>query len=237
MDNQLILTSLAGSVASPSQPNGPASGQSGFARSTSGAGKCSPKTFWPTPQEHNATGAPGKGCHQRGGHQSDLVLAVQSSETSGTSTDETSPTSPSSPADFLASLSVALGSDEARRMTAISGRKCCALLRKHDLFSSLQKMLLASSTWNSTRCYLTWRPSATPRGRLLFQLAVSMPRTDETGSGLWATPTMEGFDAQGHRGTKDTLHSQVKMWPTPTGRDHKDTGDCENVEDNGLLGR
>jgi hypothetical protein len=48
---------------------------------------------------------------------------------------------------------------------------------------------------------------------------------------------MEGFDAQGHRGTKDTLHSQVKMWPTPTGRDHKDTGDCENVEDNGLLGR
>ena len=28
-----------------------------------------------------------------------------------------------------------------------------------------------------------------------------------------------------------------RMWPTPTGRDHKDTGDCENVPDNALLGR
>ena len=37
-------------------------------------------------------------------------------------------------------------------------------------------------------CYLTWKESATPAGRLLFQLAVSMPRTDETECGLWPTP-------------------------------------------------
>src|SRR6516162_9436624 len=236
MDNQLILTSLAESADLPLQPDGRDSEQSGSARSTGSAGKSSPKTFWPTPNVPNGgrTMKPedimAKGKTANGKRQVGLENVVKLLETSETSTDETLPTSPSSPADFLASLSVALGSDEARRMTAISGRKCCALLRKHDLFSSLQKMLLESSTWNSTRCYLTWRPSATPRGRLLFQLAVSMPRTDETGSGLWATPTMEGFDAQGHRGTKDTLHSQVKLWPTPTARDHKDTGDCENVE-------
>ena len=27
------------------------------------------------------------------------------------------------------------------------------------------------------------------------------------------------------------------MWPTPTSRDHKDTGDCANVPVNALLGR
>ena len=27
------------------------------------------------------------------------------------------------------------------------------------------------------------------------------------------------------------------MWPTPTSRDHKDTGDCANVPENALLGR
>jgi hypothetical protein len=68
-----------------------------------------------------------------------------------------------------------------------------------------------------------------------------MPRTDETGSGLWQTPVSDDlvdrengkFNSRG----EPKLSAQVKMWPTPTGRDHKDTGDCENVPDNGLLGR
>lgn len=51
-------------------------------------------------------------------------------------------------------------------------------------------MLLGSSRWHSTMCWLTWRPSATPRGRLLFRLLPSMRDTDGTGSGsLLATPT------------------------------------------------
>jgi hypothetical protein len=62
---------------------------------------------------------------------------------------------------------------------------------------------------------------------LLFQLAVSMPGTDETGSGLWRTPdasiTTGGAanavdrKAQGHA---IGLHDQVNtpsMWPTPEG--------------------
>jgi hypothetical protein len=36
---------------------------------------------------------------------------------------------------------------------------------------------------------MTWKPKATPAGRLLFQLAPSVRRTGETGSGLWPTPS------------------------------------------------
>jgi len=35
----------------------------------------------------------------------------------------------------------------------------------------------------------------------------------------------------------DSLPEYVRMWPTPTARDHKDTGDCANVPVNALLGR
>jgi hypothetical protein len=36
----------------------------------------------------------------------------------------------------------------------------------------------------------------------------------------WATPRAE-HDSGGHRGTADTLHSQIKAWGTPTARDFK----------------
>ena len=60
----------------------------------------------------------------------------------------------------------------------------------------LSKMLVASSTWHSTLCVLTWKPKATPHNRLLFQLAVSKHPIVETESGssekMWRTPTAEG---------------------------------------------
>jgi hypothetical protein len=40
----------------------------------------------------------------------------------------------------------------------------------------------------------------------------------------WATPRAEGFDAGAHRGTPDSLHAQVKGWPTPKTRDHHAEG-------------
>ena len=134
-------------------------------------------------------------------------------------------------------------------MTVISGRRCCALLAKQDPLSFLARTLLESSAWNSTRCFLIWRESATPQGRLLFQLAVSMPRTGEIGSGLWATPQERDYrTGEGHRWFNPEERSRnlndqaaagagYKMWPTPTAKDHRDTGDCENVEENCLLGR
>jgi hypothetical protein len=81
--------------------------------------------------------------------------------------------------DSHASHSVVPGSNEARMITATSGQKCCALYGKQSQLGSLVRMLLASSTWHSTRCVLTWKQKATKSNRLLFQLAPSTRRTEE----------------------------------------------------------
>ena len=73
-------------------------------------------------------------------------------------------------------------------MTVISGQRCLELSRKSDRLGCLVKMCLESSIWHSTRCYLTWKPLATPAKHLLFQLAASMPRTDDIERQLWPTP-------------------------------------------------
>ena len=91
--------------------------------------------------------------------------------------------------DSPVSHSVLPGSKEAHKMIAHSGLRCCELYRKWLPDGSLAKMFLESSRWNSTRCYLTWRSRVTPAGRLLFQLAPSMPTTGEIESGLLGTPT------------------------------------------------
>lgn len=132
------------------------------------------------------------------------------------------------PEDFLASHSVQPGSDEARRMTVTSGRKCCELYRKSGLLGSLVRTLLVSSAWRSTRCYLTWKASATPARRLLFRLVPSIPHTEGAGSQFWPTPT--AMDARGldrnlrkdATGERSILLSQkIAMFPTPTARDYK----------------
>ena len=56
-----------------------------------------------------------------------------------------------------ASRSVMPGSEEARRMTATSGRKCSALLKKSGLLGLLVKMLLASPRWSSRARFLKWQ--------------------------------------------------------------------------------
>jgi hypothetical protein len=103
------------------------------------------------------------------------------------------------------------GKEQARQMTAISGRRCIELLKLSGQDGSLPRMLLDTPTWASTKCYLTWRAEATPAGRLLFRLVPSMPRTDEIESGLWLTPTP----------------TEV-MWPTPNASDHRDRGNLSN---------
>ena len=181
----------------------------------------------------------------------------------------------SSPQATPASHSHSPGSDWARKMTATYGRKFGDYWLSSDPPDSWVRTLLGTSIWGSMTCYLTWRKSATPRGRLLFRLVPSTPRTAGIASGLWPTPdtpsggrampegttptgrTPDGrkvtvglenaarmwptpraeFDSGRHRGKPDTLHSAVKLWGTPTGMDHKDTGSMENVPVNGLLSR
>ena len=150
--------------------------------------------------------------------------------------------------DFLASHSLQPGSEEARRMTVTSGRKCCEFYRKSGPLGSLVKMLLESSAWRSTRCYLTWKASATPAKRLLFRLVPSTPRTEGTGSQLWATPnTMDHLPQRSPESLKrqaetsrkgrtrpanlreQVCEETVKMWPTPTARDCKCANSMEHL--------
>ena len=143
-------------------------------------------------------------------------------------------------ADFLASHSVQPGSGEARRMTVTSGRKCLELYRKSGPVGSLVRMLLESSHWRSTRCYLTWKESATPARRSLFRLVPSMPRTEETAVPFWPTPTTpRPHDSENTAGKylpsqkqKDRAYA-VAMWPTPTARDCKGANSMEHLARNG----
>ena len=90
--------------------------------------------------------------------------------------------------DSHASLFPLPGSAEARTMTVTSGQRCYESYASFSQLGCLVKMCLESSIWRSTRCLLTWKALATPHKRLLFQLAVSMPHTDDTGSQFWHTP-------------------------------------------------
>lgn len=118
------------------------------------------------------------------------------------------------------------GSAEARKMTAISGRRLCDLYEsflppRENPLGAFLRMLLDTSTWASTRCFLTWKARATPAGRLLFQLAPSTPRIAGIGSGLLLTPTAN--DAKTGTGT---LSREInnRMLPTPTAQDYKRRG-------------
>lgn len=119
-----------------------------------------------------------------------------------------------------ASHSVLLGGDEARAMTAISGRTLLGLYENSGRLTWWLRTLLGTSAWGSTRCWLTWKDSATPAGRLLFRLVPSMPRTAEIGSGLLATPTTKA---------NQMCPSMQKwpscaLWPTPGAADNRDRG-------------
>lgn len=135
------------------------------------------------------------------------------------------------PADSPASRSVQLGSAEAVRMTVTSGQRCSELSRKFGPLGCLEKMLLESSTWRSTRCWLTWKVKATKQGRLYFQLAVSTPRTGVTEYASWAgseerpiyfipTPRTQNRPvseaAKKKYKSSPSLEDYIRLWPTPT---------------------
>ena len=152
-----------------------------------------------------------------------IGLMSQSTETSNRSMVRHIEESLFSREDFPASRSVTPGSGEARMMTAISGRKCSESYKRQGQIGLLVRMLLESSAWHSTKCVLIWKQKVTKSSRSLFQLAVSMPRTEETESGLlrgggamWPTPrtpsggpdnSAKRLRPSGHRGTTNLLGS------------------------------
>jgi hypothetical protein len=114
-------------------------------------------------------------------------------------------------------------------MTAGYGMKQLRLLLAASRAGSCSKTLLEycllSEVWHSTVCYLRWRGSviqitrtgtdAVELPRLLFRLVPSMPRTEETEFGLWATPRATEHGQKNSQDNHSALSHQVKLWPTP----------------------
>lgn len=132
--------------------------------------KISGRKLWPTP---NATEKRGRAKRSAAKHPygESLREAVQSSPISESLTASSSGASPSLQGDFLASLSALPGSNAARRMIAISGRKCSELSRKPGPLGLWLKMCLASSAWSSEITFLTWQASTLP-SRTVWRLMV-----------------------------------------------------------------
>ena len=159
------------------------------------------------------------------------------------------------PVDSHASRFPLPGSKEARKMTVTSGRKCAELLRKSDPLGCLVKMCLGSSIWRSMTFYLTWKISVTPRGRLLFQLAESMPRIEEVGSlssqetgierwkknitgsdgqpKVWKTVVaVDAANREFYHNSRGepNLSAMVKIWPTPRASSGTGAGKAPNSQ-------
>lgn len=83
--------------------------------------------------------------------------------------------------------------EEGQLTTVISGRKCCEQYARFAPAGSwartFSELLIGTTEWYSSKCMLTWKLKGTKSKRLYFQLAVSMPRTDEIERGLLLTPT------------------------------------------------
>src|SRR6185295_15383295 len=96
------------------------------------------------------------------------------------------------PEDFLGSPTAQQEKERAVKMIATSGRRCLEQFGRFPRTGlwarTFAALLIGMEGWYSTRCRLTLKLKATKCSRFYFQLAVSTPRTEETGSGLLPTP-------------------------------------------------
>ena len=94
----------------------------------------------------------------------------------------------SSREDSPASRSALQAKEEARMITATSGRRCCEQFAKYNRVGLWAKMfselLIGRTEWYSSRCNLIWRLRATKFSRFLFRLVPLMRRTEEIACGL-----------------------------------------------------
>lgn len=149
------------------------------------------------------------------------------------------PTATSSQQDTRASPFHLPGSEEAQKMTDISGHTFFPLFKPNDPLGAFSRMFMGMSLWASTKCYLTWSVKPTPQGRSLFQLVPQTLRTDATGFGsspeTWPTPRACSAMAA------ENIHNRVNdknpnletvvartMWPTPQASDNRDRGCMED---------
>jgi hypothetical protein len=144
-----------------------------------------------------------------------------------------------------ASLSARQVQEAGLLMSGTSGRTGITSSASVALQSSLEsKLRQRTASVGSTLYQLTWKPRATPSGRLICALRASARRTSDSafssGRSGWPTPTVGNADGSqmakdasptGRRpdGSKATVSlnavAQVSGWPTPQTRDFRSGGE------------
>ena len=127
----------------------------------------------------------------------------------------TSSRSISSAADSPVNLGLWSESELESGTTAISGRKCAALLRISGQCGSWAKTFLESEI-TSTRFVTIWKPVVMKSSRLKFRLRLLERRTSDTGHSL--LPTLLARDSRSVRGSQDRPGRQggASLLPTLT---------------------
>ena len=146
-------------------------------------------------------------------------------------------------ADFPVSRSPMPATSEEPTTPDISGRKCSELSGNSGPLGLLERTLLDSRDWAWTKYSLIWRPRATPRGRLIFQLARLAPRTSDSDSGLLHTPTAKAnqtspsMETRGRGNWVSSLGGAKPhhMVPTPTSQDHIERESTNKTPSTGKL--
>jgi DNA (cytosine-5)-methyltransferase 1 len=124
--------------------------------------------------------------------------------------------------------------DKETKMSDIYGLTSFEPLASYDHDSHSWKMYAVISLWGLTESLETLPKSGMTRNGRLFQQPVLAPLIDATESSAWPTPTTQEVEhpnaeltATGRRKAKNGnshslgLADSVRMWPTPTARDHK----------------
>ena len=129
------------------------------------------------------------------------------------------PTSPKEPTLFAAASLVSHSpkreSSTLKTTPDISGQKCLELSGNSGPLGCVEKMLLGSLDWAWTKYSLTWKAKATPRGRLIFQLARQAHPTSDNDYGLLHTPTAKANQMAPSMATRDNGSWGLDLWPTP----------------------
>ena len=146
---------------------------------------------------------------------------------------------PASRASPLATLADAW----ARAIAGGSGPKSHDALGSFDpggaFLKTCREFFPSTTDVRSEKFSQTWPASGTMRRGLVCPQPTLAPRTSGTASGSWPSPHANAATGAGQQGRDGGANVQTASaaWATPTGRDHKDTGDLTNVPVNSLLGR
>ena len=119
----------------------------------------------------------------------------------------------------------------------VFGLRCTGLWGFYDHDSGYLKMSALSLFEDLTPSSLRLPKSGMMRVGRIYELRTLERPTGENGSGSWPSPHANSHTGPGSHGTGGDNLQTVVNWPTPTSKDHKDSGDCSNVPENGLLGR